>query len=294
MPGLDLGHVPQKHRDAPLRLQGHGPDVHDVLEQADPPDEKLPFIALQDIASDIEIVPAEQVADVSDREVVREEPLRVHDDMELLDVPPEGIDLVDAGDGLEDGGQNPILDGPDLGQVFRLLHPGGPVPGERVLVDFAHRGGDRPHLDLRPRGDVLSGFDQPLEDELAGEIDVDAVLEDDRYDGQSRLGNRPDLVEPGQAAHGDLDGKRDEPLDLGRRHARGRGQDFDLDVRDVGKGVDRDAQDGPNAQGDEEENADDDEKPLSERALDNTVNHAHVRPPARLCATRISGGSLPT
>ena len=95
-----------------------------------------------------------------------------------------------------------------------------------------------------------------------------------------------------QAAHHDLDGISDEPLDFGGRHARGGGQDFDLDIGHVREGVDRDAQDGPGAQGDEEENADEDENPLAERALNETLNHAHVRPPSPPCASRISGGSL--
>ena len=292
--GLDSGHVSQEHGYAPLRLQGHGADVRDVLEQADPPDEKLPFVALQDVASDVDVVPTEHVADVSQGQVISEELFRVYCDLVLLDVSAEGVDVVNAWYGLEQGGQDPVLNGPDLGQVFRPAHPGRQVPEEGVLIDLAHGRRNGPHGDLRARGDALPSLDQPLEDELAGKIDIDAVLENDRDHGQARFRDRPDLGEPGQAAHGDFDGKGDEPLDLGRRHARGGGQDFDLNVGNIGKGVDRDAQDGPNAQGDEEENAEDDEKPLAERALNETFNHAHVRPPARRCAARTSRGILPT
>ena len=61
--------------------------------------------------------------------------------------------------------------------------PAGTVPDQGVLIDLAHGRGNGSHRDLGARGDALPGLDQPLENELAGEIDVDAVLEDDRDHG---------------------------------------------------------------------------------------------------------------
>ena len=292
--GRDLGHVADEDGRPALRLQRHRPDVVARLEKADAADEILLFAPLEDVPADVEVVPAERLADLPEGEVVGEELLRVHRHMVLLDVAAEGVDLADAGHGLEQRGQDPVLNGPDLGQVFLRVHAGGPVPREGVLIDLAHGRGHRSHGDLRARGDALPGLDQPLEDELAGEIDIDAVLEDDRDDRQPRLGHGADLGQPGQAAHHDLDGIRDEPLHLGRRHARDGRQDLDLDIGHIGEGIDRDARDGPNTQGDEEENTDEDKSPLSERALDQTVNHAHGRPPGPPCGSPISGGSCPT
>jgi hypothetical protein len=293
--GPDVGDVADEDGRPRLRFQGHVADVLDGLEKADAADEILLFAPLEHVAADVEIVPSQRLPDVAQGEVVSEELLRVHRDVVLLDVTAEGIDLVDARDGLEEWRQDPVLDGPDLGQVFRFVHPGRRRPDERVLVDLAHGRGDGSHRDLRAFGDALPGLDQPLQDELAGEIDVDAVLEDDGHDREPRLRDRADLFEPGQAAHGRFDRIGDEPFDLGRRHARGCGQHFDLDVGHVREGVDGDAQNGPDAQADEDDDPDEDEGPLSQGAFDEAVDQAHANlPPGRPCGSRISAGSCPT
>ncbi len=284
--GRNLRHVPDEDGRSRLGLQRDGADVPDGLEEPDAADEILLFAVLQDVAADVEVVPAEGLADFGQGQVVGVEPVRIDDDVILLDRPAEGVDLADAGDRLEQRREDPVLGGPDFGQPGHLVRPGRPLPGQGVLVDLAHRGRDRSHGDLGPLGDAFAGLDQPLEDELAGEIDVDPVLEDDGDDGEPGLGDRADLIEPGQAAHGRLDRVGDEALDLGRRHARDRGQHLDLDVGDVGEGVDGDAQDGPDAERDEESHADEDERAPAQGAFDDPVKRAHVRPPGCPCGSR--------
>ena len=67
---------------------------------------------------------------------------------------------------------------------------------------------DRAHL-RRPqaRRDLLPRFLEPLLDELAGEVDVDVVLEDHRDLREPELRERADLLDVGQAGHGHLDGQ---------------------------------------------------------------------------------------
>ena len=290
----DFGDVPQQDRRALDRLQDDGADVLDRLQHADAADEVLPFAALQDVAADVEVVPAQRIADLAEGQVVGQELFRVHVHMVLLDVAAEGIDFVDAGDPLEQGGQRPVLDGPGPGQkIVHVLRRDRLRAFERVLVDLAHGRGNRPHGDLDVLRDLLARFDQALQDLLAGEIDIDAVGENDGDHGKPGFRYRADQAEPRQAAHGDLDRIGDEPFDLGRRHARSGRQHLDLDVGDIGEGVDGDVQGGPYPQGGQEQDPDDDQSPPAQRALDQPFKNAHARPPGCPCASRISAGSCP-
>ena len=108
------------------------------------------------------------------------------------------------------------------------------------LVDLAEPGGDRAHLGLAvARGDLALRGAEALADELARPVDVGAVLEDHGHDRQAELRDRADLLDPRQPAHGGLDREGDEALDLLGGEAGAVGQDLDLDVGDVGDGVDR-------------------------------------------------------
>jgi len=291
VPGPNLRHVPDEDGCPLPGFQRDRADVFDRLQKPDSPDEELPLVTLQDVAAGVEVVPAQRLGDAVERQVVGGQKVGIHDDVKLSDIAPEGVDFVDPGDRLEERREGPVLNRPDLRQVFRLIHALGPAPRERVLIDFPHGRGNRAHGDLGSLGDALPGFDEPLEDELAGEVDIDAVLEDDGDDGEAGLGNRTNLIQAREPAHGRFDREGDEPLDFRRRHAGSRGQDFDLDVGDVGEGVDGDPKDRPDPQHDEEEDSDKDEDAPAERSFDQAVNHAHVRPPGRPCGFPIRGGS---
>ena len=88
------------------------------------------------------------------------------------------------------------------------------------MEDFAQAGRHRPHL--RPF-DALRHFDrrQPFVDELAGEVDVGAVLEGHHHLRQPELRDRPQLLQARQAADRLLDGKRDLLLDFFGPERRG-------------------------------------------------------------------------
>ncbi len=99
-------------------------------------------------------------------------------------------------------------------------------------------------------------------DELAGEIDVGAVLEDDRHLAEAVARQRAGVVELRQAAHRGLDREGDALLGLERRIAGRAGVDLDLDVGDVGHGVDRKALEIPGAEGDGAEREQEDQPAL--------------------------------
>ena len=78
---------------------------------------------------------------------------------------------------------------------------------------------------------------EALVDDLAGEIDVGAVLECDDYLRQAELRDGTDGLEPGQSTQNLLDRESDLLLDLLRAEGRGHGVDLYLHRRRVGESV---------------------------------------------------------
>ena len=95
---------------------------------------------------------------------------RVDDDLELLLVAAPGVDLGDARHRAQLRLDDPVVDRAQLGE--RL-----PCAGDDVVEDLAQARGDRAHLRPLDAGGQLDAL-QPLVDDLAGEVDVGAVLED--------------------------------------------------------------------------------------------------------------------
>ena len=73
------------------------------------------------------------------------------------------------------------------------------VGQQHVLEHHAQPRGVDPHLGRADAvGNVLTRGLQSLEHQLPGEVDIGAVLEDDRHHGQARFGNRADFRNVGQ------------------------------------------------------------------------------------------------
>ncbi len=92
---------------------------------------------------------------------------------------------------------------------------------------------------------------QTLRDELAREVNVDAVLEGHNDLGQSEFGDRAKRLQAGQTADGLLDEKGDLPLHFLRTKAGRDGIDLHLHRRCVGESVDIELVKRDPAQGDE-------------------------------------------
>ena len=122
-------------------------------------------------------------------------------------------------------------------------------------------------------GGSCSRLLQALVDELAREVDVGAVLEDDRHLGEPVARERARVLEARQPAHRGLDRERDALLDFERRVARRRGVDLHLDVGDVGHRVDRQAREIQCAESGHGEDADHHQPALTDREGEDAVNH---------------------
>ena len=148
---------------------------------------------------------------------------------------------------------------------------------DRVLVDLAESSRNRAHLRLDARRQLaLDGLDT-LADQLTREIDIRAVLEDDRYLRQSVARERARVAEAGQTAHGSFDDESHALLGLERRIARRLRVDLDLDVRDVRHRVDGQALVIPEADGGDAEHQDHDQPGMADRVLEDAFDdHASV------------------
>ncbi len=267
-PDDDVGDVPHVDGRAVDRLE-HGPlDVGNVLQEPDSPQVDLLPAPDENAPARVRVPLLDRLDDLADRQVVLEELLRRDEDLVLLHLAAEAVDLVHAGDRLEERGDDPVLDRPEV-------HRAPAVPFEGVLVDLAEPGRERPELRLDARRKLLASRTEPLEDDLARPVGVDAVLEDDDDLGEAGLRQGPDLLDARQAAHHLLDGIAHPLLDVDGREPRRLREDHDLGVRHVGKGVDGEARPGDDAQRGEERGAEEDEEPV----LQEDVDESHVFAP---------------
>ena len=138
--------------------------------------------------------------------------------MELLFVPPDSVNLYDAGHRPELRLDDPVLDSPEIGLGIGLTRWLARV-GQRfndVHVDFTEAGRNRAHRYLSACRQLVSGLLDALVDELAREVNVRSVLEYDGDLAEPVARQRACVVELGQAAHRRFQRKGDALLDLQR------------------------------------------------------------------------------
>ncbi|OQC39631.1 MAG: hypothetical protein BWX64_01605 [Acidobacteria bacterium ADurb.Bin051] len=217
--------------------------------------------------------------DLAHREAVGGEPLGVEGHLEGLQLAAERVHLDDPRHRAE-----LVVDVPveDRAQLHRGVAPlgrrapcrAGAVGAHLELVDLAEAGRDRPELRLAvPLRDPLAGDGEPLAHELAGPVDVGPLVEDDGDDREPEAGERADLLDPRQAAHRRLHREGDEPLHLLRREPGAVGEDLHLDVRDVRHRVDRQVEQGVDAEAGEEEPERHHQQAVVEREVDEAADH---------------------
>ena len=130
--------------------------------------------------------------DLVEGQLVLDRAVGVDADLILLLEAAPGVDLGRARHRAQLGLDDPVVDGAQLGEVVALA-------GDEVVEDLAQaRWRPAPSSAARcPSGS--STVAEPLVDQLAGEVDVGAVLEGDDDLRQAELGDRAQLL---QAAAG--------------------------------------------------------------------------------------------
>ena len=218
-------------------------------------------------AAHVAVVLLDGLEDPTQRDSEGLEAIGVDADLVGPQLSAEGVDLDDAGDAPQLVVDVPVED-------VAQLHGAVALAAHLKLVDLPEPRGDGAHrgfaVALR---DLLARLHQALADELASPVDVSALLEDDGHDRQAELRHRADLLDAGDAAHRGLDREGDEGLHLLRSQTWGIRQHLDLDVGHVGDGVDRETLHRTPTQGDDDQPADEDQQPVVEREVDDSIDH---------------------
>ncbi|MGY4469419.1 hypothetical protein ACVWWK_005128 [Bradyrhizobium sp. LB9.1b] len=272
--------IPDPDGIAAARADDDVPDLADIADLARRANQILLAVALDIAGADIGIVGGERRHDVAKAESVGHQLAGVGEHVELPLEAADGVDLDHAGHVAKLRLDDPVLHGAQIGQriVVTALRLRARLGLDGVHEDFAESGRDRAHRDLDAGRKLVFHLLDAFADKLAGKIDVGAVLEDDRHLAQAVARQRAGVVEFRQAAHRGLDGEGDALLGFQRRMAGRAGVDLDLDVGDVGYGVDRKALEIPGPEGDGAEREQQDQPALLQRERDETLNHARPRP----------------
>eukprot|EP01022_Parablepharisma_sp_SALTPOND_P027440 TRINITY_DN665_c0_g9_i1.p1 TRINITY_DN665_c0_g9~~TRINITY_DN665_c0_g9_i1.p1 ORF type:complete len:1867 (+),score=739.92 TRINITY_DN665_c0_g9_i1:18974-24574(+) len=239
-PCPDLGHVADADGHA-THIGQH--DIADVFHGADlarGADQVLLAASLDVAGADIAVIFFQRLDDAVHGHAVGGQPLGGRRHQEFARVATDGVDLGHARHQAQLRLDDPVL---DLAQVAGVI--GCAIGFAGVLagfhgpqVDLAQAGGDRSHGRIDATRQLAPGLLQAFVDQLAGEVDVGAILEDHRHLRQAVARQRADLFQLGQARHGRLQRIADALLGFLRRVAGGGGVDLDLHVGNVGHGVD--------------------------------------------------------
>ena len=179
------------------------------------------------------VVSFERCADLLDGHLVRGEAFRIHRHVVLLERSAEADHLHHARDLSQ-----PRTDLP-LDDRAKLLRRPRRRARQLEHVDLAQARRDGSELGLPDiRWNGVPQQAQSFVDLRAREIEIDLVREDERDEGDPEPRDAAGLDETGYAGHRTLDGLRDLRLDLGSAQGVCTRHHLNLDVRDVGDGVD--------------------------------------------------------
>ena len=265
-PQLDARDVAQQHRRSVAGLQHDVAEVVDALQVALAADDIFELGEFDGAAADIGVAGADRIAHLLHGDAEIAHPLRIEDDVVLLD---EAADAGDLGDAFRLGQrefQVPVLDGARVREVQLLRHHG-------VLVDPADAGGvrtdGRRHARRQPRRRAVEEFQHPR----AGPIDVGAVLEDDVDERHAEEGKAAHHFRPRHRQHRGGQGIGDLILDHLRRLTRIFRVDDDLGVGEIRDGVERQMRQRVDAGGGREAGAEEHQQQVARRPGDETGDH---------------------
>ncbi len=191
----------------------------------------------------------------------------IRHDMVLTDVAAEGVDAGNTRSRPQDGTQHPILKTTKLHEIpLRTF--------QRILENLAQAGRNRAEIRAHTFGQFVLDGEQTFHDELAREINIGSVFKDDRDHGKAELGKRAHVGRVRQSRTGLLDRVSHQLFHFERRERRRLGNDGDLDIGHVGKGVDGKSQQGSNTRADEKNGEENDDEAVGQREIDQTLHDA--------------------
>ena len=197
--------------------------------------------SLFDVAGpDVAVVALQRRDDLLQCHAVGRQTFRQGSDLILLGIAANGIDFRHARHIAQLWLDDPVLYLPQVdggvGAAIRL--PGAFLYFHSPQVDLAESGRYRPHGRRDTGRQLVPGVLYPLVHQLPCKVDVGPILEDHRYLRQTVAGQGTCLDQVGQPGHHRFDGVGHPLLGFQRGVTRSMGIDLDLDIGDVGHGVD--------------------------------------------------------
>ena len=276
----DFGDVGHPHRNAVPRSDHDFLDLIDVADLSRRANEILLAVALDVAGAHVRIIGRQRRHDVAEAKLVGHELCGIGQHMKLLLETADGVDLAEARHSPQLRPDDPVLNRAQVALGVwlpaRLARLG--LGFDREHVDFAESGGHRSHRGLDTGGQLIPDLLDPFVDQLSGKIDIGTVLEDDRDLAEAIARLRARAFEVRQPAHRGLDRERDALLDFQRRVAGRTAVDLDLNVRDVGNGVDGQEREIPGAEAGHREHTDHHQPPLTDGEGQDAVNHCPPLP----------------
>ena len=214
----DFGDVADADRCAANAADDDIGDVIDSAHLARCTDQQLLATALDVAGANVAVVAFQGSQQIIQGQLVGSQALGIGRNLVLLGVAANGVDFGNPGHVAQLRLDDPVLDHPQVGRGV----------GRTVFLQRARLGLDGPQENLAEPGryrahdrlDALRqlrlGHLQTLVDQLPGEEDVGAVLENHRDLRQARARQRAGLQQPRQAGHGRFHGKGDALLGFQR------------------------------------------------------------------------------
>ena len=266
-PDGDVGDIGERERRPPgADAERDLLEVADVLDIAEPAHHVLAFAHLDQPPADVRVGALDGGLDGAERHTVGAQPHRVDLDLVLAHEAAEGGDLRDPVDRHQTVLEVPVLIGAQLGEraVGRVedVHEGPPDPG-----------GVGAELRRHAVGQLARKAVEVLEHPRPRPVEIGAVLEDHVDEGETEEGVAADILGEGHRQHlrGDRIGQL--VLDHLRRLTGIFGVDDDLDVGQIGNGVEPGGRDRPPPTDDGEDHPDDHDELVLEGPLDDFVQH---------------------
>ena len=217
-----------------------------VLDPADAADDVLGVVLLDDAAAGRQVALGHRRVELAQRDAVGPQGFGPHVDLVLQRRAADRGDFGHAGGRVELRGDVELVERPEPRRVHRVCRAGlDGVPED--LAQGGGVGGQSGRHALRQEA-CCRALVQLFQHPLAGEIEVDVVLEDDRDHREVEFGGRADGLDAGQPLQFERQRIGDLVLDLAGAAAHPVGEDDHLVLAQVGDGVHRRVEHGVDAE----------------------------------------------
>ncbi len=214
-------------------------DIFHGSELARRADQKLLPAALNVSRAHVGVVPLQRRDKIFQRQLVCGELFGVRSNEILLGEATDSVDFSNTGYVAQLRLDDPVLDNTQVGWRIRgTVFFSRPIfCFDRPQKNLTQACRNRPHQGLYSLGQLLFSGLQALSHQLSGEEQIGAVLKDHGHLRKTRAGKRSCLLEAWEPGHAGFDCKRDTLLGFQRGEAGSRRVDLNLNVCDIGHGI---------------------------------------------------------